>query len=54
MKQSSATRAKQLVLFHHDPSHDDQTLDVFAERAAGLSAPETELTVGAEGTTFQL
>ncbi len=51
---ATATRVKQLVLFHHDPSHDDQTLDAFAEQAASLSGPETELTFGAEGATFQL
>lgn len=48
------TGAKRLVLFHHDPSHDDNALDVFAERAAELSDTEVEVTVGSEGTTFQL
>ncbi len=48
------TGAKQLVLFHPDPSHDDNALDGFAERAAELSHTEVEVTVGSEGTTFQL
>ena len=51
---STAARAKQLVLFHHDPSHDDRVLDTFAERATGLSNAEVEVTVGSEGTNFQL
>ena len=29
-------RARQLALFHHDPSHDDAQLDALAVRAAGL------------------
>jgi phosphoribosyl 1,2-cyclic phosphodiesterase len=47
-----ATRAKQLVLFHHDPSHDDETLDTFANRAAALS--DGDVTVGSEGAIYQL
>lgn len=51
---ATAARAKQLVLFHHDPSHDDDALDVFAEQAAKLAGPDIEVTVGSEGATFQL
>lgn len=51
---ATAARAKQLVLFHHDPSHNDEALAVFAERAAGLSDADLDVTVGSEGVTFQL
>jgi len=30
---------RHLVLFHHDPSHDDDALDQMLERAAGLAGP---------------
>ena len=51
---AEAARAKQLVMFHHDTSHDDDTLDTFAEQAAELAESDTKLTVAAEGTTFDL
>jgi phosphoribosyl 1,2-cyclic phosphodiesterase len=51
---ATAARAKQLVLFHHDPSHDDASLDMWAEQAAGFSNAEVEVTVGSEGAVFQL
>jgi phosphoribosyl 1,2-cyclic phosphodiesterase len=51
---ASATRANQLVLFHHDPSHDDRTVDAFAEEANALSDAEMTVTAGSEGATYQL
>ncbi len=49
-----ATNIKQLVAFHHDPSHSDEILDrLFAEAHSALPLPN-ELTPGREGMRFQL
>jgi phosphoribosyl 1,2-cyclic phosphodiesterase len=46
------TEARRLVTFHHDPGHDDDTLD----RAARTLAVPEGLTVvpGREGATFDI
>jgi ribonuclease BN (tRNA processing enzyme) len=45
---------KQLVPFHHDPSHSDQLLDrLFDDISRTLQLP-FELTPGREGATFEL
>jgi ribonuclease BN (tRNA processing enzyme) len=61
---SSATEAvglaleagvRRLVLFHHDPNHDDAALDrllVEANAARARLGGELEITVGTEGITF--
>jgi ribonuclease BN (tRNA processing enzyme) len=41
--------ARKLVLFHHDPSHDDDTLDVYF---AGTVSDTVETVVATEGETF--
>jgi phosphoribosyl 1,2-cyclic phosphodiesterase len=50
--------AQRLILFHHDPGHDDEQLDELAERArrdadAAGRDPET-VTMAAEGTMIEL
>ncbi|MDX6669586.1 MAG: hypothetical protein QOK04_2966 [Solirubrobacteraceae bacterium] len=50
--------AQRLILFHHDPGHDDDQLDELAERArrdaeAAGRDPET-VTMAAEGTSIEL
>lgn len=46
-------RARRLVTFHHDPAHDDDTLDRFVEDAAQASAP-VELEGGREGAMYDV
>ncbi len=48
-------RVHHLVLFHHDPSHDDEMLDDMLEQAAKLAAPD-RITVSSarEGATFSI
>jgi ribonuclease BN (tRNA processing enzyme) len=48
---------KQLVLFHHDPNHDDQTIDTFVRQArAQVKRLRGKLKVDAarEGLTIEL
>jgi len=47
-------RVRELVTFHHDPSHDDAALDrIFGEARAGGVLP-FKLTPGTEGAVFEL
>jgi phosphoribosyl 1,2-cyclic phosphodiesterase len=50
------SRAKRIVLFHHDPSHDDDTLDRLAEEAREMADPlaVTEVISAREGLTISL
>jgi ribonuclease BN (tRNA processing enzyme) len=45
---------KQLVPFHHDPSHDDDTLDRLAADAVRLFKPKFDVSDGREGAVFQV
>ena len=46
-------RVRRLACFHHDPAHDDETIDrLVAEVAAG--APEVQVSGAAEGTTIEV
>lgn len=50
---AKAARVGQLVLFHHDPYHDDADLDAIADEAqqlCGHAGPQ--LAMAAEGTTY--
>lgn len=49
-------RAKRIVLFHHDPSHDDDTLDRLAEEAREMadSLAVAEVITAREGLTISL
>ena len=42
-------RVRQLVLFHHDPSHDDRTLDRLAREALAGVRPSFEVLAAREG-----
>jgi phosphoribosyl 1,2-cyclic phosphodiesterase len=55
VEMASRARARHLVLFHHDPSHDDRDLDDILERGEKLAAPYG-ITVSSarEGSTFAL
>ena len=48
------TGARNLVLFHHDPSHDDATLDRFLENALRRSNPTCAVSDGREGAVFEV
>jgi ribonuclease BN (tRNA processing enzyme) len=46
--------AKQVVLFHHDPWHDDGTLSRMLEDAIQRYHPAYQVQCGSEGTVFEL
>lgn len=46
--------AKHLVLFHHDPTHTDEDLDLLATEAIAAARPPFPVTIGAEGAVFDL
>jgi ribonuclease BN (tRNA processing enzyme) len=46
--------AKKLVPFHHDPWHDDETLDQLLEDALQCFMPTYEVSAGYEGAVFEL
>jgi phosphoribosyl 1,2-cyclic phosphodiesterase len=48
------TRSRKLVTFHHDPSHDDTTLDALVNQAQSDCDCDVELIAGTEGATFEL
>jgi len=47
-------RAKELVPFHHDPSHNDETLDQLLSDAVLKFRPAFRVTAGREGTSFEV
>ncbi|MDZ4278597.1 MAG: MBL fold metallo-hydrolase [Dehalococcoidia bacterium] len=51
---AEATRAKRLVTFHHDPSHDDAAIDRLVDDVRRARRLPFELIPGIEGATFQL
>jgi len=46
--------AKRIVPFHHDPSHDDETLDRLLHRAASDSKSPCTASPGREGAIFEV
>jgi phosphoribosyl 1,2-cyclic phosphodiesterase len=48
------SRSRRLVTFHHDPSHDDATLDALVDDAQAACDCDVELVAGTEGATFSL
>jgi ribonuclease BN (tRNA processing enzyme) len=46
--------ASQVVLFHHDPSHDDATLERMLDDAVRRFGPACQVLCGSEGTVFEL
>lgn len=51
---AAAAGVERLVTFHHDPAHDDQTLDRLVEEVRGTADLPFELVPGTDDTTFQL
>lgn len=45
---------KQLVPFHHDPTHSDDDLDQFIAECVHATSPSFAVTPGMEGLTFEL
>lgn len=46
--------ARHLVTFHHDPAHDDDTIDRLTAAATATLPPSLQVTAGAEGAVFEL
>jgi ribonuclease BN (tRNA processing enzyme) len=51
---AATARVKQLVTFHHDPGHDDLSLDRLMAQVRRSSEIPFELVPGTEGATFHL
>ena len=51
---AAAAGVKRLVTFHHDPAHDDVTLDRLTEEARRSFDPPFQLIPGTEGAVFDL
>jgi len=51
---AAAAGVKRLVTFHHDPGHDDLTLDRLIEEARGAFELPFQLLAGVEGARFNL
>lgn len=49
-----AAGAKRLMLFHHDPAHDDDTLDCIHAGARRIAGPDLEVLSAYEGLTVSL
>jgi phosphoribosyl 1,2-cyclic phosphodiesterase len=47
-------RAKHLVTFHHDPSHDDDDIDRLTREATAAARGSCVVTAGAEGAVFEI
>jgi ribonuclease BN (tRNA processing enzyme) len=46
--------ARRIVTFHHDPSHDDETLDQLFDHAVTAFKCPCDASAGREGATFEL
>ena len=51
---AEASKVKHFVPFHHDPTHDDDTLDRLFERAIRDAQPSCGVTPGHEGLTIEV
>ena len=47
-------KVEQLVLFHHDPEHDDENMDDLVARTVGVAKPAFRVTAGVEGMSVEL
>jgi ribonuclease BN (tRNA processing enzyme) len=55
LRVASASGAKRLALFHHDPSHGDELLDALVDEAARLAGSDGPEVIGAfEGLRISL
>jgi phosphoribosyl 1,2-cyclic phosphodiesterase len=48
------TGVQRLVTFHHDPDHDDRTLDSLLDRVRAERSPSIEVIGGTEGASFEV
>lgn len=51
---ASIAQVKNLVLFHHNPAHDDKTLTRLIEKEVSLVMPTFRVTPASEGAVFNL
>jgi phosphoribosyl 1,2-cyclic phosphodiesterase len=51
---AAATNVKRLVTFHHDPAHDDVTLDRLVKESRRMADWPFQLVGGTEGSSFHL
>jgi phosphoribosyl 1,2-cyclic phosphodiesterase len=51
---AALAKVKRLILFHHDPSHDDGELDRLAAEATASEQPPFSVTIAAEGSSLAL
>jgi phosphoribosyl 1,2-cyclic phosphodiesterase len=49
---AAAAKVKRLVTFHHDPGHDDATLDRLIDEARRSVEVSFEIIAGTEGACF--
>jgi phosphoribosyl 1,2-cyclic phosphodiesterase len=57
LEMAHAAQVRKLVLFHHDPTHDDEMLDQIgsdAQRLAARAGLDAEVVVAAEGLSIKL
>ncbi len=54
LRYCSRVGAKQLVTFHHDPTHSDSALEKMLEASRSAHSPEFGLSIAAEGQEFTL
>jgi phosphoribosyl 1,2-cyclic phosphodiesterase len=51
---AALARARHLVAFHHDPGHDDATVERLTAEAIAQAAPAFAVTAAAEGAVFEV
>jgi phosphoribosyl 1,2-cyclic phosphodiesterase len=51
---ATLARAKHVVLFHHDPAHDDATVDRLTAAAIKQARPTCDVTAAQEGAIFKI
>lgn len=54
LKFAGLAEVKHLVLFHHDPTHNDDELDQLIREAVKSEKPSFEVTPGTEGAVFRV
>jgi phosphoribosyl 1,2-cyclic phosphodiesterase len=52
MRFATMVRARRVVTFHHDPAHDDASLDALVDRTQAECECDVDLVAGTEGATF--
>ena len=52
MRFATLVRARRLVTFHHDPAHDDASLDALVDRTQLECECDVDLVAGTEGASF--